>query len=91
MAGRLITATVLALAVPLTIAGYVQATADNGISTRFKGEQSTSSTWFRRSERQLSKVASDWLQREWPVVLAALGPVVGVAILGFGVMGLMGA
>jgi hypothetical protein len=41
MAGRLITATVLALAVPLTIAGYVQATADNGISTRFKGEQST--------------------------------------------------
>jgi cytochrome c biogenesis protein CcdA len=43
-----------------------------------------------RADRVL-KVASDWLQREWPVVLAALGLVVGVAILGFGVMGLMGA
>jgi hypothetical protein len=36
-----ITATVLALAVPLAIAGYVQATADNGVSTRFKDERST--------------------------------------------------
>ena len=37
------------------------------------------------------RVASGWLQREWPGLLAALGLVVGVAILGVGAMGLAGA
>jgi hypothetical protein len=39
MRGRLIIATVVALAAPLGVAGYVQATAENGISTRFKIER----------------------------------------------------
>jgi cytochrome c biogenesis protein CcdA len=41
-----------------------------------------------RADRVL-RVASDWLQREWPVVLAALGLVVGAAILGLGATGLV--
>jgi cytochrome c biogenesis protein CcdA len=42
-----------------------------------------------RADRVLN-TANQWLQREWPVVLAVLGLVVGLAILGLGVMGLMG-
>ena len=37
------------------------------------------------------RVASDWLQRQWPVLLAALGLVVGTAILGLGATGLADA
>jgi cytochrome c biogenesis protein CcdA len=37
------------------------------------------------------RAASDWLQRDWPVVLAALGLVVGAAVLGLGAMGLASA
>ena len=42
-----------------------------------------------RADRVLGR-ASDWLQREWPVLLAVLGLVVGVAILSVGVLGLTG-
>ena len=41
----------------------------------------------RRADRILES-ASDWLQREWPVLLAALGLVVGTAILAVGAIGL---
>jgi len=43
-----------------------------------------------RADRVLG-VASDWLQRQWPVLLAVVGLVVGAAILGVGAMGLAGA
>ncbi len=42
-----------------------------------------------RADRVL-RAASDWLQRNWPVLLAALGLVVGAAILGAGVVGVAG-
>jgi cytochrome c biogenesis protein CcdA len=43
-----------------------------------------------RADRVLGE-ASNWLQRQWPVLLAALGLVVGTGILGAGAIGLAGS
>jgi cytochrome c biogenesis protein CcdA len=43
-----------------------------------------------RADRVLGE-ASNWLQRQWPVLLAALGAVVGTGILGAGAIGLAGS
>jgi cytochrome c biogenesis protein CcdA len=41
-----------------------------------------------RSDRALG-AARDWLQRNWPIVVAVLGLIVGAAILGLGIRGLI--
>ncbi len=42
-----------------------------------------------RAERVL-RPASEWLRREWPVVLSVLGAAIGIAILAVGAVGLAG-
>jgi cytochrome c biogenesis protein CcdA len=42
-----------------------------------------------RADRVL-RAASEWLQREWPVVISALGTAIGLAILAVGALGFAG-